>query len=71
MRHLAENGISVNVASGFYHDHLFVQVGQEDKVMELLKNLSESANQSSDEDEEGEDLKAENQENVILYSDSE
>lgn len=69
MRHLAENGISVNVASGFYHDHLFVQVGQEDKVMELLKNLSKSANQSSD--EEGEDLKAENQENVILYSDSE
>ena len=66
MKHLAENGISVNVASGFYHDHLFVQVGEEDKVMELLKNLSESVDQSSD--EEKEDL---NQENVILYSDSE
>ena len=36
--------------TGFYHDHLFVQEGEEDKVMVLLKMLSDSVDDSSDED---------------------
>lgn len=56
LRHLADNGISCNVASGFYHDHLFVQDGDEEKVMTLLKMLSDSVNDSSDE----EDVNSEN-----------
>ena len=92
LRHLAEHGISCNVASGtideqetkqsymssgFYHDHLFVQDGEETKVMELLKILSESVNESSDEElDEKKDLdksdnNSQHNENVVLYSDSE
>ena len=67
----------VHLSSGFYHDHLFVQDGEETKVMELLKILSESVNESSDEEsDEKKDLdKSDNNshlnENVVLYSDSE
>jgi len=39
---LAEAGISVNVASAYYHDHLFVPVDKMDTAMRLLKELSES-----------------------------
>ena len=53
LRHLADAGVSVNVASGFYHDHLFVQDGEEELVMELLKELSQSVTDSSEEEEEG------------------
>ena len=52
MRHLADAGVSVNVASGFYHDHLFVQDGEEELVMELLRELSQSVTESSEEEEE-------------------
>ena len=52
MRHLADAGVSVNVASGFYHDHLFVQDGEEELVMELLRELSQSVTDSSEEEEE-------------------
>ena len=56
LRHLADAGVSVNVASGFYHDHLFVQDGEEELVMELLKELSQSVTESSEEEEEEEDV---------------
>ena len=50
LRHLADNNVSVNVASGFYHDHLFVQEGEEELVMDLLRQLSQSVTESSEED---------------------
>ena len=33
---LAENGISVNVVSAFYHDHLFVPIEKAESAMEIL-----------------------------------
>ena len=42
----------MNVASGFYHDHLFVPDGEEEVVMGLLAGLAESVTRSSDEEEE-------------------
>ena len=42
----------MNVASGFYHDHLFVPDGEEGLVMGLLAGLAESVTRSSDEEEE-------------------
>ena len=42
----------MNVASGFYHDHLFVPDGEEGRVMGLLAGLAESVTRSSDEEEE-------------------
>jgi len=41
LQRLAENEISCNVVSGFYHDHLFVSDGEEVKVMNILQNLSD------------------------------
>ena len=55
LRHLADNNVSVNVASGFYHDHLFVQEGEEELVMDLLRQLSQSVAESSEEEEEDTD----------------
>ena len=52
LRHLADNNVSVNVASGFYHDHLFVQEGEEELVMDLLRQLSQSVTESSEEEED-------------------
>ena len=49
LRHLADNNVSVNVASGFYHDHLFVQEGEEELVMDLLRQLSQSVTESTEE----------------------
>jgi len=37
---LADAGISVNVFSGFYHDHLFVPASREAEAMSILKELS-------------------------------
>lgn len=39
---LAENGISVNVVSAYYHDHLFVPFGKAKKAVQFLKELSRS-----------------------------
>ena len=45
----------MNVASGFYHDHLFVPDGEEERVMGLLAGLAESVTRSSDEEEDSEE----------------
>lgn len=39
---LAKAGISVNVISAYYHDHLFVPTEKADVAIEILKRLSES-----------------------------
>lgn len=37
---LAQAGISVNVVSAYYHDHLFVPWERRDQAMDLLRELS-------------------------------
>jgi hypothetical protein len=39
-KHLADNEISVNVVSAYYHDHLFVLSEDAEKALNLLKDLS-------------------------------
>ena len=39
---LAKNGISVNVVSAFFHDHLFVPTERCQDALEILKALSKS-----------------------------
>ncbi len=38
---LAKAGISVNVISAYYHDHLFVPEGKKEEAMKVLKKLSD------------------------------
>lgn len=38
---LAEQGISVNVVSAFYHDHLFVPTEKKDQALAILKSISQ------------------------------
>ncbi|MFW9769103.1 MAG: ACT domain-containing protein [Candidatus Thorarchaeota archaeon] len=38
--HLAKAGVSVNIVSAYYHDHLFVPFSKVDKAMEILTSLS-------------------------------
>ncbi|MHA2151660.1 MAG: ACT domain-containing protein [Candidatus Thorarchaeota archaeon] len=38
--HLAQEGVSVNVVSAYYHDHLFVPNKDVDRTVELLSQLS-------------------------------
>lgn len=40
---LTEAGVSANVVSAFFHDHLFVPVGKEELAMEVLRELSGGA----------------------------
>lgn len=40
---LAKRGISVNVVSANYHDHLFIPSGQSEKAINILKNLSKKS----------------------------
>lgn len=40
---LAGAGISVNVVSAYYHDHLFISIEKIDKATELLRELSSSS----------------------------
>lgn len=37
---LAKNGISTNVVSAFFHDHLFVRSNRSGKAMQVLKELA-------------------------------
>ncbi len=41
-QHLAQAGVSVNVVSAYYHDHLFVPFPEVERVVELLTSLSET-----------------------------
>ena len=41
-RELARAGISVNVVSAFYHDHLFVPKPKAEKAIKILKQLAKS-----------------------------
>lgn len=38
---LAKHKISCNVISGYYHDHIFVNIKDKDRAMEVLKVLSQ------------------------------
>ena len=38
------------VAAGYYHDHLFVPDGEEDRVMELLQILAASVMEEKEEE---------------------
>jgi hypothetical protein len=42
---LAKAGISVNVVSAYYHDHLFVPLEKADEVMSLLMSLVEGSSE--------------------------
>ena len=42
-QHLAKHGISTNVISAFYHDHLLVPNGTGQRVVEILKELQKAS----------------------------
>lgn len=39
-KELTKHNISCNVIAGYYHDHLFVNVKDKDRAMQILKELS-------------------------------
>ena len=45
-------GIPLCVPAGYYHDHLFVPDGEENRVMELLEILAASVMEEEEEEEE-------------------
>lgn len=40
---LAKHNISCNVVAGYYHDHIFVDTKDANKVISVLKNISEKS----------------------------
>lgn len=42
---LAAAGISVNTISAYYHDHLFVPIVRAKEAMEILREITRTANQ--------------------------
>ena len=41
---LAEEGLSSNPVSAFYHDHLFVKEEESERVVKVLENMAREAN---------------------------
>ncbi|MFW9991490.1 MAG: ACT domain-containing protein [Candidatus Odinarchaeota archaeon] len=44
-KELADSGISVNVVSAYYHDHLFVPVEKSKDAMQILKDMAGTESQ--------------------------
>ena len=44
---LAENGISVNCVSAYYHDHLFVPAGEAERALHVLQGLQRRSRRHS------------------------
>lgn len=42
---LSEKGISCNVVSAYYHDHIFVRIDNAERAMHILSNLEMDENQ--------------------------
>lgn len=40
LKQFANHGVPCNVASGYYHDHLFVPLEDAEKSMEILHNIT-------------------------------
>jgi hypothetical protein len=40
---LASHGISTNVVSGYFHDHIFVPLGKEDAALQVLQDMMKAA----------------------------
>jgi hypothetical protein len=40
---LASHGISTNVVSGYFHDHLFVPLGKQDAALQVLQDMMKAA----------------------------
>ena len=46
---LSENGISCNVVAAYYHDHIFVDIKDTQKAMDVLNGFSKSSKESNGE----------------------
>lgn len=44
-QHLAQKGVSVNVVSAYYHDHLFVPIKDVNRTLDLLSQLSRDSSE--------------------------
>lgn len=45
---LREIGVGVNPVSGFFHDHLFVPLGREQDVLDMLREIAADAKRNSE-----------------------
>ena len=45
---LRQIGVGVNPVSGFFHDHLFVPLGREQDVLDVLREIAADARRNSE-----------------------